>query len=126
MHVTSVKTAAAPEAIGPYAQAVKANGFVFTSGQIPLDPATGAMVAGDVKDQTRRVFENLKAVLAAAGTSLDRVVKATVYLADMNEFAAMNEIYAEYFMATKPARSTVQAARLPKDARVEIDFVAVL
>ncbi len=126
MHATPVKTASAPEAIGPYAQAVKANGFVFTSGQIPLDPATGEMSKGDVKEQTRRVLENLKAVLYAAGTSLDRVVKATVFLADMNDFAAMNEVYAEFFQATKPARSTVQAARLPKDARVEIDFVAVL
>lgn len=126
MHCTPVKTAAAPEAIGPYAQAVKANGFVFTSGQIPLDPVTGAMEAGDIKAQTRRVLENLKAVLGAAGSSLDRAVKATVYLADMGEFAAMNEVYAEYFQATKPARSTVQAARLPKDARVEIDLVAVI
>ena len=127
MHdVKAVQTAAAPEAIGPYAQAVKANGFVFTSGQIPLDPATGALTAGDVKAQTRRVLENLKAVLFAAGTSLDKVVKATVYLADMNEFAAMNEVYGEYFRALKPARSTVQAARLPKDARVEIDLVAAL
>lgn len=126
MHTTAVKTASAPEAIGPYAQAVKAGGFVYTSGQIALDPHTGAMSTGDVKDQTRRVFENLKAVLAAAGSSLDRVVKATVYLADMNEFVAMNEVYAEYFSATKPARSTVQAARLPKDARVEIDLVALL
>ena len=126
MHVTAVKTASAPEAIGPYAQAVKANGFVFSSGQIPLDPATGEMVKGDVKEQTRRVLENLKAVLFAAGTSLDRVVKATVFLADMGDFAAMNEVYAEYFQATKPARSTVQAARLPKDARIEIDFVAVV
>src|SRR4051794_14437928 len=125
-HVTPVKTAAAPEAIGPYSQAVKAGGFVFTSGQIPLDPATGAMSTGDIKEQTRRVFENLKAVLGAAGSSLDRAVKATVYLADMSEFAAMNEVYAEYFQATKPARSTVQAAKLPKDARVEIDLIAVL
>ncbi len=123
---TIVKTAAAPEAIGPYAQAIKANGFVFTSGQIPLDPTTGAMETGDIKAQTRRVLENLKAVLGAAGSSLDRAVKATVYLADMGEFAAMNEVYAEYFQATKPARSTVQAAKLPKDARVEIDLIAVI
>lgn len=122
----AVKTASAPEAIGPYAQAVKANGFVFTSGQIPLDPTTMQMETGDVKAQTRRVLENLRAVLAAAGSSLDRAVKATVYLADMNDFAAMNEVYAEYFQATKPARSTVQAARLPKDAKVEIDLVATL
>jgi len=123
---TPVKTPAAPEAIGPYAQAVKANGFVFTSGQIPLDPATGAMDTGDIASQTRRVLDNLRAVLAAAGTSLDKAVKATVYLADMGDFAAMNEVYAEYFAASKPARSTVQAARLPKDARVEIDLIAAL
>jgi 2-iminobutanoate/2-iminopropanoate deaminase len=115
-----------PEAIGPYAQAVKMNGFVFTSGQIPLDPVTMQMDAGDVKAQTRRVLDNLKHVLTAAGSSLDRAVKATVYLADMNDFAAMNEVYAEYFHSTKPARSTVQAARLPKDARVEIDLIAAL
>ena len=125
-HPIAVKTASAPEAIGPYAQAVKANGFVFTSGQIPLDPVTMQMETGDVKAQTRRVLENLRAVLGAAGTSLERAVKATVYLADMADFAAMNEVYAEYFLATKPARSTVQAARLPKDAKVEIDLVATL
>ena len=121
-----VKSAAAPEAIGPYAQAVKFGGLVFTSGPIALDPHTMQMDAGDVKAQTRRVLENLKAVLSAAGTSLDRAVKATVYLADMNDFVAMNEVYGEYFHTTKPARSTVQAARLPKDARVEIDLVAAL
>lgn len=119
-----VKTAAAPEAIGPYAQAMKVGGLVFTSGQIPLDPNTMQMETGDVKAQTRRVLENLKAVLQASGSSLDRTVKATVYLADMNDFVAMNEVYAEYFHSTKPARSTVQAARLPKDARVEIDLIA--
>ena len=123
---TAVKTASAPEAIGPYAQAVKINGFVFTSGQIALDPVTMQMEAGDVKAQTRRVLENLKAVLSAAGTSIDRAVKATIYLADMNDFAAVNEVYGEYFQVVKPARSTVQAARLPKDARVEIDLIAAL
>lgn len=123
---TPVKTAAAPEAIGPYAQAVKMNGLVFTSGQIALDPVTMAMSTGDVQEQTRRVIENLKAVLSAAGSSLDRVLKTTVYLADMNDFAAMNEIYGEFFAATKPARSTIQAARLPKDAKVEIDVVAAV
>lgn len=126
MHATAVKSPAAPEAIGPYSQAIKAGGFVFTSGQIPLDPGTGEMVKGDVKEQTRRVLENLKAVLSAAGSSLDRAVKATVYLADMGDFAAFNEAYAEYFQATKPARSTVQAARLPKDAKVEIDLIAAI
>ena len=122
----AVKTASAPEALGPYVQAVKANGFVFTSGQIALDPFTMQMETGDVKAQTRRVLENLKAVLGAAGTSLERAVKATVFLADMNDFAAMNEVFAEYFMMTKPARSTVQAARLPRDAKVEIELVAAL
>lgn len=126
MNPTQVKTPAAPEAIGPYAQAVKANGFVFTSGQIPLDPVTGEMSKGDIKEQTRRVLDNLKAVLSAAGSSFDRAVKATVYLQDMGDFVAMNEVYAEYFSSTKPARSTVQAARLPKDAKVEIDLVAVI
>jgi 2-iminobutanoate/2-iminopropanoate deaminase len=126
MHATAVKSPAAPEAIGPYSQAIKAGGFVFTSGQIPLDPLTGEMVKGDVKEQTRRVLENLKAVLSAAGSSLDRAVKATVYLADMGDFAAFNEAYAEFFQSTKPARSTIQAARLPKDAKVEIDLIAAI
>lgn len=120
----AVRTAAAPQAIGPYSQAVKIGDLVFTSGQIALDPATMQLEAGDVKAQTRRVLENLRAVLAAAGSSIERAVKATVYLADMNDFAAMNEVYEEYFRVAKPARSTVQAARLPKDAKVEIDLVA--
>jgi len=121
-----VTSEAAPAAIGPYAQAVRVGDLVFTSGQIPLDPGTGQLVSGDVKVQTRRVLDNLKAVLAAAGTGVERVVKATVYLADLNDFAAMNEVYGEVFDATKPARSTVQVARLPRDARVEIDLVAVV
>jgi len=121
-----VKTSAAPDAIGPYAQAVKAAGLVFTSGQIPFDPNTMELETGDVKAQTRRVLENLKAVLAAAGTSLDRTVKATVYLLDMNDFAAMNEVYSEYFHTTRAARTTIQAARLPRDAKVEIELVAAL
>jgi 2-iminobutanoate/2-iminopropanoate deaminase len=120
-----IQTGTAPQAIGPYSQAVRAGGFIFLSGQIPLDPATMQMVEGGIEAQTRRVFENLKAVLAAAGTSLDRVVRATVYLADMGDFAAMNEVYAEFLGAVKPARSTVEAARLPRDARVEIDLIAV-
>lgn len=120
-----VQTEQAPQAIGPYSQAVKAGGFIFLSGQIPLDPQTMQMVEGDIRTQTRRVFENLKAVLAAAGTSLDQVVRVTVYLADMNDFAAMNEVYAEFLGEVKPARSTVQAARLPRDARVEIDLIAL-
>jgi 2-iminobutanoate/2-iminopropanoate deaminase len=121
----SIQTDRAPQAIGPYSQAIKANGFIFASGQIPLDPATMQIVEGGIEEQTERVFDNLKAVLEAAGSSLDRVVKTTVYLADMTEFAAMNEIYARYFSATKPARATVQVARLPRDVKVEIDVVAL-
>jgi 2-iminobutanoate/2-iminopropanoate deaminase len=117
-------TNGAPQAIGPYSQAVVMDGWLFASGQIPLDPATGQMVAGDVAAQTRRVLENLKAVLAAGGSGLDRVVKTTVYLRDMNDFAAMNAVYAEFFAKDPPARATVQAARLPKDASVEIDLIA--
>lgn len=124
MNRKTVSTTGAPAAIGPYSQAVVMDGWVFASGQIPLDPATGQMVAGDAAAQTRRVLENLKAVLAAAGSGLDRVVKTTVYLKDMNDFAAMNGVYAEYFAQDPPARATVQAARLPKDAAVEIDLIA--
>jgi 2-iminobutanoate/2-iminopropanoate deaminase len=120
-----VATKDAPQAIGPYAQAVSAGGFIFTSGQIPLDPRTGEFVAGGIAEQTAQVLDNLSKVLEAAGTSLDKVVKTTVYLADMGDFAAMNEVYARYFKAEPPARSTVQAARLPRDARVEIDVVAI-
>jgi len=119
-----VSTSNAPAAIGPYSQAIRAGGFLFLSGQIPLDPATGALVSGDIADQTRRVFDNLGAILTAAGVSFDHVVKTTVYLADMNEFAAMNEIYATYFKSPAPARATIQAARLPRDVRVEIDLIA--
>jgi 2-iminobutanoate/2-iminopropanoate deaminase len=121
----SIQTDRAPQAIGPYSQAIKANGFIFASGQIPLDPATMRIVEGGIEEQTGRVLDNLKAVLEAAESSLDRVVKTTVYLADMGEFAAMNEIYARYFGATKPARATVQVARLPRDVKVEIDVVAL-
>ena len=120
----AVSTPAAPAAIGPYSQAVRAGSLLFVSGQIPLDPQTGALVPGDIAAQTHRVFQNLSAILQAAGLSLDHVVRTTVYLADMNEFAAMNEVYGTYFTAPFPARATVQAARLPKDARVEIDVIA--
>ena len=120
-----VKTEGAPAAIGPYSQAVRAGGFVFASGQIPLDPATGQFVEGGVREQTEQVLRNLAAVLEAAGTGLDRVVKTTVFLADMDDFAAMNEVYGQYFAADPPARATVQAARLPRDARVEIEVVAL-
>ena len=120
-----VQTKQAPDAIGPYSQAVIANGLVFTSGQIPIDPATGQFVSGGIAEQTQQVLKNLTAVLEAAGTGLQQVVKTTVYLADMQDFTAMNEVYATVFGAEPPARSTVQAARLPKDALVEIDVVAL-
>lgn len=120
-----IKTERAPEAIGPYSQAVKAGGLVFASGQIPIDPATGQFVAGGIKEQTEQVLRNLSAVLEAAGSGLDRVVKTTVFLADMGEFAAMNEVYGRYFERDVPARATVEAARLPRDARVEIEAIAL-
>lgn len=121
-----VITERAPQAIGPYSQAIVAGGFVFASGQIPLDPQTGEFVAGGVAEQTEQVMRNLAAVLAAAGSSLAQVVKTTVYLADMNDFAVMNEVYGRHFATEPPARATVQAARLPRDARVEIDVVALV
>lgn len=120
-----VRTEAAPQAIGPYSQAVVAGGLVFASGQIPTDPATGQFVEGGVSEQTRQVLRNLSKVLEAAGTGLERVVKTTVFLADMNDFAEMNEVYGSFFGEQPPARSTVEAARLPRDARVEIDVVAL-
>ncbi|HEX9632652.1 MAG TPA: RidA family protein [Gemmatimonadales bacterium] len=121
----SISTPAAPAAIGPYSQAIAAGGLVYTAGQIALVPATMQLVEGDVAAQTSQVFANLKAVLAAAGTGLDRVVKATVYLADMADFPAMNDVYAREFGAHRPARSTVAARTLPKNARVEIDLIAL-
>jgi 2-iminobutanoate/2-iminopropanoate deaminase len=122
----AVASQGAPAAIGPYSQAIVAGPFLFCSGQIPIDPATGTVVEGGIAEQTRRVLENVGAVLSAAGLSFDAVVKTTVFLADMAEFSAMNEVYGEYFTAPAPARSTVQAARLPRDVRVEIEVVAVL
>ena len=122
----SVTTPDAPGAIGPYSQAIRAGDFVFLSGQIPLEPGTGQLVAGGIAEQTHQVLKNLGAVLAAAGASYAGVVKTTVYLADMNEFTAMNEVYGTYFSSPAPARATVQAARLPRDVRVEIDAVAYL
>lgn len=121
-----ISTPNAPAAIGPYSQAVVSNGFAFLSGQIPLDPAAGKIVDGDIAAQTERVLENLKAVLEACGTSLTKVVKTTVYLKDMGEFARMNEVYARYFAENPPARATVEAARLPRDVRVEIDCIATV
>ena len=120
-----IQTENAPKAIGPYSQAIAWSGLLFLSGQIPLDPATMQMVPGGVAEQTERVLENLKAVLEASGSSMAKVVKTTVFLKDMGEFAAMNEVYGRYFTENPPARSTVEAARLPRDVRVEIDCIAV-
>jgi len=122
----AVSSEFAPAAIGPYSQAIRAGSLLFLSGQIPLHPATGALVDGDIAAQTHQVFANLKAILAAGGATFDNVVRTTVYLADMNDFTTVNEIYATYFSSPAPARATVQAARLPKDARVEIDLIAHL
>jgi len=124
--IEPVATDRGPKAIGPYSQAIRANGLVFLSGQIPLDPKTQQLVEGDVAVQTERVLENLKGVVEAAGSSLQHVVKTTVFLADMNDFSAMNEVYARYFKNHPPARSTVEVSRLPKNARVEIDLIALL
>lgn len=121
-----VETADAPRAIGPYSQAIIANGFVYTAGQIGSDPKTGSLVEGGIAEQTEQALKNIAAVLKASGSSTDDVVKATVFLADMNDFAKMNEVYAKHFKAPFPARSTVQVARLPRDARVEIEAVAVV
>jgi len=123
---TAVSSPDAPKAIGPYSQAVKAGNLLFLSGQIPLDPASGTLVDGDIAAQTERVFQNITAVLKAAGASFANVVRTTVFLADMNEFAAMNAVYSKYVVDPPPARSTVQVARLPRDVRVEIDVIAVL
>lgn len=121
-----ISTENAPGAIGPYSQAIKTGGLVFCSGQIPIDPATGNFVSENVAEQTEQVLKNLEAVLKAAGTSLAGVVKTTVFLADMNDFGEMNEVYGKFFSDNKPARATVQAARLPRDARVEIDCIATV
>ena len=115
----------APHAIGPYSQAIKANGFVFASGQIAIDPGSGQIMAGDVAAQTERVLKNLEAILKAAGTGLDKVVRTTVFLKNMGDFAAMNEVYGRFWKSAPPARSTVEVARLPKDVAVEIDVIAL-
>ena len=120
-----VQTSQAPDAIGPYSQAIIANGFVFTSGQIPIDPATGQFVSGGIAEQTQQVLKNLSAVLEAAGSNLNRVVKTTVFLADMQDFTAMNEVYATFLEANRRRVQRFRLARLPKDARVEIDVVAL-
>jgi 2-iminobutanoate/2-iminopropanoate deaminase len=121
-----VLTDRGPKPIGPYSQAVRANGFLFISGQVPLDPASMEMTGGDIAQQTHRVLENIKAILEAGGSNLHHVVKTTVFLKDMNDFSAMNEVYGRYFTAAPPARSTVQVARLPKDALVEIEVIAAI
>jgi 2-iminobutanoate/2-iminopropanoate deaminase len=122
----AISTSSAPAAIGPYSQAIRAGSLLFVSGQIAIDPATGKMIDGDLAAQTHRVMKNLGAILEAAGASYANVVRTTVYLADMNDFPAMNEIYGTYFPSPAPARATIQAARLPRDARVEIDLIATL
>ena len=119
-----VTTDRGPKPIGPYSQAIKANGVIYLSGQVALDPKGGELMGGDIRQQTERVFENIKGILEAAGSNLHHVIKATVFLKDMNDFPAMNEVYARYFTAAPPARSTVQVARLPKDALVEIEVIA--
>ena len=123
--IETIATDKAPQALGPYSQAIRANGFIFCSGQIPIDPAAGAVVATTAEAQTRQAITNLRNVLEAAGAGLDKVVKTTVFISDMNDFAAVNGVYAELFGDTKPARSCVQAARLPKDVKIEIEAIAV-
>ena len=123
-NMKQISTTAAPGAIGPYSQAIEVNGFVFASGQLPIDPSTGAFTEGGVKEQTRQSLTNAKAILEAAGTGLNKVVKTTVFLADMNDFAAMNEVYAEFFEAPFPARSAIAVKTLPKNALVEVECVA--
>ena len=119
-----IKTASSPKAIGPYSQAIKANNFLFISGQLGLDPTTGLLVSEEITQQTERVLENLLGILAAAGSSMSKVLKTTVFLADLGDFSAMNEVYARYFPCAPPARSTVEVSRLPRDARIEIDLIA--
>jgi len=126
MNKETIRTDKAPKAIGPYEQAIKVGDFIYTAGQIPIDPETGNFVAGGITEQTRQVLKNLKAVVEAGGSSLDRVVKATVFLKNMGDFAAMNEVYSEFLNHAKPARSTVAVADLPRGALVEIDLVAIL
>jgi 2-iminobutanoate/2-iminopropanoate deaminase len=120
-----ILTEKGPKPLGPYSQAIRANGFIFISGQGAIDPATGELVAGGVVEQTTRTLENLKAIVEAAGSSLDHAVKVSVFLKDMNDFAAMNEVYARYFPKNRPARTTVEVARLPRDLQVEIDLIAL-
>jgi len=120
-----INTKKAPAAIGPYSQAIKAGGLLFISGQLGIDPTSGKMIANDIRDETRLVLENIKAILKVSGSSLDKVVKTTVFVSDMNNFVKMNEIYGQYFNERPPARATVEVSRLPKDAKVEIDAIAI-
>ncbi len=120
-----IETSSAPSPIGPYAQAIRANGFIFLSGQIPLDPQTGTVVQGDIAVQTRQVMQNVSAILAAAGSGLTKIVKTTIFLIDLDDFAQLNRVYGEYLADVKPARATVQVARLPKEVRVEIEVIAL-
>ena len=120
-----IKTSDAPQAVGPYSQAVEAGGFVFVSGQIPIDPRTGSVVQADINEQTRLVMENARKILAVAGCGMSAVVKSTIYLKNMSDFAIVNEVYGSYFTADPPARATVEVSRLPKDVLVEMDFIAV-
>jgi len=124
--LAAVSTESAPKALGPYSQAIRAGQLLFVSGQVPIDPQTGELVAGGIAAQTRRALENVGAILAAAGASFQHVVRTSVFLADLGDFGAMNEVYATFFTAPQPARSTIQAARLPRDARIEIDVIAFL
>ncbi len=124
--LSAVSTESAPKALGPYSQAIRAGQFLFVSGQVPIDPETGALVQGEIGDQTRRVFENIGAILIAGGASFQQVVRTTVYLADLADFSAMNDVYATFFTVPQPARSTIQAARLPRNARIEVDVIAFL
>jgi len=124
--LSAVSTGSAPKALGPYSQAIRAGQFLFVSGQVPIDPGTGELVHGSIGDQTARVLQNIGEILKAGGASFPQVVRTTVYLADLGDFAAMNEVYATFFATPQPARSTIQAARLPRDARIEVDVIAFL
>jgi 2-iminobutanoate/2-iminopropanoate deaminase len=124
--LSAVSTESAPQALGPYSQAIRAGQFLFVSGQVPIDPQTNALVQGSIGDQTRRVFQNIGEILQAGGASFHQVVRTTVYLADLGDFSAMNDVYATFFTVPQPARSTIQAARLPKEARIEVDVIAFL
>jgi 2-iminobutanoate/2-iminopropanoate deaminase len=124
--IEPVSTPSAPAALGPYSQAIRAGQFLFVSGQVPIDPATGNLVTGTIADQARRALQNVGEILEAGGSSFSQVVRTTVYLADLTDFPAMNEVYATFFTAPQPARSTIQAAKLPRDARIEIDVIAFL